>query len=167
MYGNNGHPHSLNSPAHKGGAMAKRSPPHSTCTMTHAIAVPPTSHRRIEPCGQHKHGGNERDGAHPSAYRSPSLLPSPAGWRPTLTNEARRTPSAPSECTQQAGAQSPSCHRKGEHKQSSSRTISASSGEEYEIRACQKHSQQRDNKRDTVTQGDSGHGNYRNKPQGF
>ncbi|RNC53034.1 hypothetical protein TcCL_ESM09681 [Trypanosoma cruzi] len=91
MCGNNSHPHSfthlhsVHSPAHKDGVMGKRSPSHSACTRAHAIATPSTSHRSKEPCAQHKHGGNKRDGADTSTYRSPSLLPSPADWRPTLT----------------------------------------------------------------------------------
>ncbi|RNC34368.1 hypothetical protein TcCL_Unassigned02842 [Trypanosoma cruzi] len=62
----------------------------------------------------------------PQSFTSPF----PGGLASHTHSEARRTPPAPSEFTQQAGAQSLSCHRKGEHKQSSPRTISASSRKE-------------------------------------
>ncbi|ESS60974.1 hypothetical protein TCDM_11457 [Trypanosoma cruzi Dm28c] len=134
MCGINGHPHSLihlrslHSPAHKGGAMGKRNPPHSARTRAHAIATSSTSHRSKEPCAQHKHGGNERDASNSTAR--PFTSPFPDGLAFHTHSEARRTPSAPSICTQQAGVQSSSCHRNGEHKQSSSRTIGASSRKE-------------------------------------
>ncbi|RNC33859.1 hypothetical protein TcCL_Unassigned03407 [Trypanosoma cruzi] len=76
--------------------------------------------------------------------------------RLTVTHGAHHPLS--SERTQQTGAQSPSCHRNGEHKQSSSRTIGATSGKE-EVGACQQHSQQRDTQRDTETHSDGGYGN--------
>ncbi|RNC33568.1 hypothetical protein TcCL_Unassigned03728, partial [Trypanosoma cruzi] len=52
---------SLHCPTQKGGVMGKRCPPHSTCTRAHAEAMPSTSHRKILPCAQHTHGGNESD----------------------------------------------------------------------------------------------------------
>ncbi|RNF01534.1 hypothetical protein TcG_11572 [Trypanosoma cruzi] len=122
------HLHSLHSPAHKGGVMGKRNPTHSARTNKHASATPSTSHRSKEPCAQHKHGGNERDASNSTAR--PFTSPFPDVLESHTHSVARRTQSAPSECTQQAGAQSPSCHRNGEHKQSSSRTIGASSRKE-------------------------------------
>ncbi|RNC37985.1 hypothetical protein TcCL_NonESM12818, partial [Trypanosoma cruzi] len=109
------------------------------------------------------HGRNERDGTHPSPRRCPSLPSAPqrvvaGGVQHSQLRHGAHHPLS-SECTQQAGAQSPSCHRNGEHKQSSSRNISASSRKEREaIGACQQHGQQRDKKRDTRTQSGSGHG---------
>ncbi|RNC40171.1 hypothetical protein TcCL_NonESM10375 [Trypanosoma cruzi] len=61
---------SLHCPTQKGGVMGKRCPPHSTCTRAHAEAMPSTSHRKILPCAQHTHGGNESDGVHPITYRT-------------------------------------------------------------------------------------------------
>ncbi|RNC59168.1 hypothetical protein TcCL_ESM03236 [Trypanosoma cruzi] len=92
----------------QGEDMEKRSPPHNARIRT-AIHVAPqdramcTAHTRRQQEGR----------AHPSAYRSPSLLPSPTDWRPTLTMGHGAHHPLPSECTQQAGAQSPSCHRNG------------------------------------------------------
>ncbi|RNF11551.1 hypothetical protein TcG_09198 [Trypanosoma cruzi] len=80
---------------HKGGVMGKRSPPHNGCTRAHAKATPFTSHRKIEPCAQHKNDRKKRNGANPITRWCPLLLSSPTDWCPTLTNEARRTPSAP------------------------------------------------------------------------
>ncbi|RNC40339.1 hypothetical protein TcCL_NonESM10199 [Trypanosoma cruzi] len=79
------HLRSLHSSARKGGVMGKRNPTHSTRTRAHGIATPSTSNRSKEPCAQHTHGGNKRDGMYTSTNRSPSLLPSPTDWRPTLT----------------------------------------------------------------------------------
>ncbi|RNC33979.1 hypothetical protein TcCL_Unassigned03275 [Trypanosoma cruzi] len=60
-------------------------------------------------------------------------------WRPTPTVRHGAHHPLPSECTHQ-GAQSPSHHRNGEHKRSSSRTIDASSRKEKVMRECQLHS---------------------------
>ncbi|EKF32172.1 hypothetical protein MOQ_003981 [Trypanosoma cruzi marinkellei] len=96
-------------------------------TRAHAEAPPSTSHRKIQPCAQHTHSRNKRDEARPTPRCSPSHLSSPTDWRPTLTVKHGAHHPLPSVCTQQAGAQSPSCPRNGEHKQSSSWTIGASS----------------------------------------
>ncbi|EKF29312.1 hypothetical protein MOQ_006911 [Trypanosoma cruzi marinkellei] len=97
-------------------------------TRAHAEAPPSTSHCNGEPCAQHTHGRNKRDGTYPPLRRSPLLPSAPTDWRPTLTVRHSAHHLLPYNCAQQAGAQSPSCHRNGEHKQSSSRTIGASSG---------------------------------------
>ncbi|RNF09217.1 hypothetical protein TcG_09711, partial [Trypanosoma cruzi] len=88
MCGNNGHPHSLahlhslHSPTHKSGVMGKRSPPHNTYKTAQAEATPSTSHRKIVPCAQHTHGGNEGDETHPIPWRCPLLLSSLTGVDP-------------------------------------------------------------------------------------
>ncbi|EKF99920.1 hypothetical protein TCSYLVIO_009154, partial [Trypanosoma cruzi] len=84
-------------------------------------------HPRRAAVKSHAHGTNTAatNGMHPTPQRGPSLLPSPADWRHTLTVRHGAHHPLPSECTQQAGAQSSSCHRNGEHKQSSPRTIGA------------------------------------------
>ncbi|RNC45497.1 hypothetical protein TcCL_NonESM04745 [Trypanosoma cruzi] len=133
---------------HKGGVMGKRRPPHSACTRAHAIATPSTSHRKIVPCAQHTHGRNNRDRDASNSTALSFTSPLPSGLAPTLTVRHGAHSPLPSECTQQAGAQSPSCHRNGEQKQSSSRNIGASSGKEKN-EACQQHSQQRNTQRDT------------------
>ncbi|RNC42212.1 hypothetical protein TcCL_NonESM08189 [Trypanosoma cruzi] len=81
-------------------------------------------------------------------YKSTTLFftshfPDGLALRPTLTVRHGAHHPLPSLCIQQAGAQSPQCHRNGEHKQSSSRTIGATS-RKGEVGACQQHSQQMD-----------------------
>ncbi|KAF5216038.1 hypothetical protein ECC02_011225 [Trypanosoma cruzi] len=87
------HLRSLHSPTHKGGVMGKRSPPHSACTRAQTKAMPSTSHRKIEPCAQHTHGRNERDGriqVHAAVLYFP---PHPRIGR-TTHSDALHTPSA-------------------------------------------------------------------------
>ncbi|RNC33709.1 hypothetical protein TcCL_Unassigned03569 [Trypanosoma cruzi] len=133
---------------------------------THAEATPSTSHRKIVPCAPHIHGGKERDRAHTTPQHCAVLLPSPTDWnyapqqvvvdwRPTLTVRHGAHSPLSSDCTQQAGAQSPSCHRNGEQKQSSSRIIDASSRKKE--KACQQHGQQWGTQRDAETLSDSEH----------
>ncbi|RNC60155.1 hypothetical protein TcCL_ESM02107 [Trypanosoma cruzi] len=110
--------------------MGKRSPPHSACTKAHAKATPSTPHRKMEPCAQHTHGGNERNGTDTTPQRCHLLLSSPTDWHPHSQMEHGAHHPLSSKCTQQAGAQSPSCHRNGDHKQSASRAIGASSRKE-------------------------------------
>ncbi|RNC36632.1 hypothetical protein TcCL_Unassigned00390, partial [Trypanosoma cruzi] len=107
-----------------------------------------TSHRRIEPCAQHKHGGKERDGhIQVNTAVLHFSLPRRVGIASHTHSEARRTQSAPSMCTQQAAAQSPSYRRNGEQKQSPSRTIGAT-GRKEEVGAFQQRRQQRYSQRD-------------------
>ncbi|EKF29808.1 hypothetical protein MOQ_006391 [Trypanosoma cruzi marinkellei] len=49
----------------------QQSPKLSSCT------TPPTSHRNKEPCAEHTHDSNKRDGVHPIPWNSPLLLPAP------------------------------------------------------------------------------------------
>ncbi|RNE96926.1 hypothetical protein TcG_12807 [Trypanosoma cruzi] len=84
---------SLHSPTHKGGVMGKKSPPHNACTTAQTKAMPSMSHRKIEPCAQHTHGRDERDGriqVHAAVLYFP---PRPRIGR-TTHSDARRTPSA-------------------------------------------------------------------------
>ncbi|EKG00534.1 hypothetical protein TCSYLVIO_008514 [Trypanosoma cruzi] len=70
-----------------------RSPPHNRRTTTHAAATPPTSQQRTEPCAQHKHNRNERDGAHTTPRRGPSHSP---------TEQRSASQQAVAPCTQSA-----------------------------------------------------------------
>ncbi|ESS62699.1 hypothetical protein TCDM_09627 [Trypanosoma cruzi Dm28c] len=124
MCGNNGHPHSLrhlhslHPPTQKGGVMGKRSPPHSTCTRAQKAATPSTSHCNKEPCA-HTHTRPQREGSGASkstALFFTSLFSNGLALHPTLTVRHGAHQPLPSVCTQQAGAQSPSCRRNGEHK---------------------------------------------------
>ncbi|ESS61209.1 hypothetical protein TCDM_11211 [Trypanosoma cruzi Dm28c] len=71
----------------------KRSPPHNRRTTAHAAATPPTSQQRTEPCAQHKHNRNERDGAHTTPRRGPSHSP---------TEQRSASQQAVAPCTQSA-----------------------------------------------------------------
>ncbi|RNC36487.1 hypothetical protein TcCL_Unassigned00537 [Trypanosoma cruzi] len=100
----------------------------------------------MRPAHTQKQG--KRDGASPNPRRSPLLLSTPwIGVASHTRSEARRTQSAPSMCTQQAAAQSPSYRRNGEQKQSPSRTIGAT-GRKEEVGAFQQRRQQRYSQRD-------------------
>ncbi|RNC45425.1 hypothetical protein TcCL_NonESM04852 [Trypanosoma cruzi] len=136
------HPHSQ-----KGKDMEKRSPPHSAFKKAHAEAPPSTSYRKTAMRTAHPQPQQEERGASKSTTvlylplpRRNSVTPHSWSWRwrPTLTVRHGAHHPLPSERTHQ-GAQSPSHHRNGEHKRSSSRTIDASSRKEKVMRECQLH----------------------------
>ncbi|RNC55091.1 hypothetical protein TcCL_ESM07421 [Trypanosoma cruzi] len=139
------HPHSQKG---KGKDMEKRSPPHSAFKKAHVEAPPSTSYRKTAMRTAHPRPLQEERGASKSTTVLYLPLPRRTGirthsrswrWRPTLTVRHGAHHPLPSDCTHQ-GAQSPSYHRNGEHKQSSSRTIDASSRKEKVMRECQLHS---------------------------
>ncbi|RNC54520.1 hypothetical protein TcCL_ESM08054 [Trypanosoma cruzi] len=107
------HLHSVHPPTQKDGVMERRNP---TDIRGHEKATPSTSHRSKVPCAQHTRTAATR-GTGRIQVNTAVLQFSLLRRIGTHTHsEARRTPSAPSECTQQAGAQSPSCHRNGNTK---------------------------------------------------
>ncbi|EKG02236.1 hypothetical protein TCSYLVIO_006745 [Trypanosoma cruzi] len=120
MCGNNGHPHSLrhlhslHPPTQKGGAMGKRSPPHSACIKEYAAATPYTSHCNKEPCANTHTAatrGERRIQIHGAVlYFS---LPRRIGIASHTHSEARRTPAAPFRVHPAGRVQSPKCHRNG------------------------------------------------------
>ncbi|EKF99882.1 hypothetical protein TCSYLVIO_009192 [Trypanosoma cruzi] len=120
MCGNNGHPHSLrhlhslHPPTQKGGAMGKRSPPHSACIKEYAAATPSTSQCNKEPCAHTQTTatrGARRIQIHGAVlYFS---LPRRIGIASHTHSEARRTPSAPFRVQSAGRVQSPKCHRNG------------------------------------------------------
>ncbi|RNC35146.1 hypothetical protein TcCL_Unassigned02003 [Trypanosoma cruzi] len=148
--------HLLPQPSHtqKGKEMEKRGPPHNARRSTAIQFAPQERAMRTTHTRPQREG---RSAPKSTTLHFTSLFPDKLELRPTAgRGEWRPTPTVrhgahhplPSECTQQAGAQSPSCHRNGDQKKSSSRTIDASSRKINKMRACQQHSQQRDTQRD-------------------
>ncbi|KAF5216114.1 hypothetical protein ECC02_011150 [Trypanosoma cruzi] len=157
------HPHSLHSPTQKNGVMGKGSPPHNA-RIRNAIHVAPqdkamrTAHTRWQQEG--------RGASNSTALSFTSLFSN--GLASHTHNEARRTPSAPLRV--RSAGQHPVTlvpSKNGKHKQSSSRTIGASSREKKEMRAFQQHSQQWDTRRDAMRHSNSGYGNNKSKPPEF
>ncbi|RNC35843.1 hypothetical protein TcCL_Unassigned01241 [Trypanosoma cruzi] len=149
--------------------MGRKIPPHNACTRAHAEAPPATSHRNEGPWAQHTHGRNKRDVTHPSTRRSPLLLASPTDRHHASQqavavashthSEARRTPSAPPSALSRPAPSHPRALAMGNtNNRRRGPSVPLAEKKLEEMEAFRKHSQQRDNKRDTETHNDSEHG---------